>query len=137
MKRINDQGFSLLELIIIIAIMAVLMAVLAPQFIKYVENSREKKDEAFLEEIESAAKIACSYREVYDSLPSGDVYATVTIRDGLQVAADVPRLEEELLKTVPDIINFSSKKYQDAGSQTVNISIDAPRQIVIVTHSWN
>lgn len=126
-----------MELIIVIAIMAILMVVLAPQFIRQVESSREKKDEAFFEEIENAAKIACSYKEVYDALPSGDVYATVTISDGVQVTADVPRLEEELHKTVPDVINFSSRKYRNAGPQTVNISIDAPRQIVIVTNSWN
>jgi type IV pilus assembly protein PilA len=34
MKKANNQGFSLVELIIVIAIMAVLVGVLAPQFIK-------------------------------------------------------------------------------------------------------
>ena len=40
----NNKGFSLIELIIVIAIMAVLTAVLAPQLIKYVERSRMAKD---------------------------------------------------------------------------------------------
>ncbi len=43
MKK-NNKGFSLVELIIVIAIMAVLVGVLAPQFIKYVEQSRRGKD---------------------------------------------------------------------------------------------
>ncbi len=40
----NNKGFSLVELIIVIAIMAILVGVLAPQFIKYIERSRVSKD---------------------------------------------------------------------------------------------
>ena len=56
MKR-KDQtnaGFSLVELIIVIAIMAVLVGVLAPQFIKYVENSRRAVDIQNANEIRQA-----------------------------------------------------------------------------------
>lgn len=35
-KSLTNKGFSLVELIIVIAIMAVLVGVLAPQFLKYV-----------------------------------------------------------------------------------------------------
>lgn len=40
----NNKGFSLVELIVVIAIMAVLVGVLAPQFLKYVEKSRQSTD---------------------------------------------------------------------------------------------
>ena len=55
MKK-NNSGFSLVELIIVIAIMAVLIGVLAPQFIKYVERSRESTDLQNIEEIKTAAE---------------------------------------------------------------------------------
>ena len=43
-KKMNNKGFSLVELIIVIAIMAILVGALAPQFIKYVERSRKSTD---------------------------------------------------------------------------------------------
>ncbi|MEG2232178.1 MAG: prepilin-type N-terminal cleavage/methylation domain-containing protein, partial [Lachnospiraceae bacterium] len=43
-KKRNNRGFSLVELIIVIAIMAVLVGVMAPQFFKYIERSRKSTD---------------------------------------------------------------------------------------------
>lgn len=43
-QNMNDKGFSLVELIIVIAIMAILIVVLAPQYLKYVERSRNSTD---------------------------------------------------------------------------------------------
>lgn len=56
MKKTNNKGFSLVELIIVIAIMAVLIGVLAPQFIKYVERSRESTDLQNIEEMKTAVE---------------------------------------------------------------------------------
>ena len=60
MKKLNNKGFSLVELIIVIAIMAVLIAVLAPQFLRYVERSRYQKDASAIGELEHAAQVAAS-----------------------------------------------------------------------------
>jgi type IV pilus assembly protein PilA len=54
----NNKGFSLVELIVVIAIMAVLVGVLAPQFIKYVEKSREATD---IQNISSIADACQTY----------------------------------------------------------------------------
>ena len=43
-KKMNNKGFSLVELIIVVAIMAVLIGVLAPTYLKYVENSKRTSD---------------------------------------------------------------------------------------------
>ena len=71
-KKLNNKGFSLVELIIVIAIMAVLIGVLAPQYLKYVEKSRESADLDNYQAIISAI-------EIYNSDPSNEsVTGTIT-----------------------------------------------------------
>ena len=43
-KSLTNKGFSLVELIIVVAIMAVLIGVLAPQYLRYVEKTRLQRD---------------------------------------------------------------------------------------------
>ncbi len=72
MKKLNNKGFSLVELIIVIAIMVVLVGVLAPQFIKYVESSKQSTD------IQNCAEIRAAVEAyVAENAPSSDITVTV------------------------------------------------------------
>lgn len=53
-KKRKNKGFSLVELIVVVAIMAVLMAVLVPTLVRNVEKSRKQKDKSALGELRNA-----------------------------------------------------------------------------------
>ena len=44
MLKFDEKGFSLVELIIVIAMMAILVGVMAPQYLKYLERAEKVRD---------------------------------------------------------------------------------------------
>ncbi|MBR6148829.1 MAG: prepilin-type N-terminal cleavage/methylation domain-containing protein [Lachnospiraceae bacterium] len=77
MKKMNNKGFSLVELIVVIAIMAVLVGVLAPQFIKYVESSRRSTDISNAQNIQSAVLADIANGKLTQS-GAGEQHTTLT-----------------------------------------------------------
>lgn len=74
-KKMNNKGFSLVELIIVIAIMVVLIAVLAPQYLKYVEKSRAASDQTSVVEYINAMQVLAADPDV--SLDTAKKYKLV------------------------------------------------------------
>ncbi len=64
----KNKGFSLVELIIVIAIMAILAAAIAPALIRYIDKSRRSDDVAAAETINTAAQAALANEEAYDEI---------------------------------------------------------------------
>ena len=127
-KKTNNKGFSLVELIIVIAIMAVLMVVLAPQLLRYVESSRLQRDNSAIAEIANAIEIACANEDVMAEIPAGGAGVTgATITITRSAAGDqtitltvtgtegtTTNLQTELQNTIGDPVVTSSRTYREA-----------------------
>ena len=113
-KSLTNKGFSLVELIIVIAIMAVLVGVLAPQYIKYVERSRESADIDNAQAVISAIQVYATD----DTVPTDDRLATGTVTfasTGATITANC-NIDKALAAASVDItgIKFKSTKYTNA-----------------------
>lgn len=98
-KKSNNKGFSLVELIVVIAIMAVLVAVLAPQFTKYIDQSRKSNDAATVAGIVTAAQVGIA------DTTNGVQPATYTIKvttTGTQITASNDVSTTELEKAISE-----------------------------------
>ena len=64
----KNKGFSLVELIIVIAIMAILAAAIAPALIRYIDKSRKADDVAAAETVNTAVNAALANEDAYSEV---------------------------------------------------------------------
>lgn len=100
MKKTSNKGFSLVELIIVIAIMAILAAALAPSLIKYINKSRLSTDISTGNSIASAASAAMAVEKANDAAVA---YAGTT-------------------QNVANLINTSGDDFQQEFSEVLGVS---------------
>lgn len=121
----ENHGFSLVELIVVIAIMAILVGIITPAYLSYVEKTRVQRDESAAGEIYRAAEIVV-YTAEYDI--TEQVLVTFS-SNGIQLSASFlsdTEAENILKDHFGDRYSTAtpvSKKYKD---MTYKVTIEAP-----------
>ncbi len=134
----NDKGFSLVELIIVIAIMAILVGVVGTQVIPYMNNSKRAKDLQILSAYVTAGMTA------YTTHPEGfstDEPLVITITAGDDGddydCADAPDVAAELKYLIAkDNVSeatsaFASKEFRKTESIVVTLDFENKRITVV------
>lgn len=116
MKK-NNKGFSLVELIIVIAIMAILAGALAPALIKYINKSRRSADISNADTIRTACQTAMSDEDAMVAIGTGVTGESVS---------DLKSSHGAFSTEISSILGNSTitSKYFDKGNEfTVDINV--------------
>ena len=129
MSQKNNKGFSLVELIVVVAIMAVLMGILVPTLVKNVEKSKKQKDASAIEEIRSTM-VTTLADPTYSDIEATIVYDGTTIDvDNPKTITAVEPITDAEVKTFLTAVSadvkdwkFTSKAYKADDEVTFVIS---------------
>ena len=130
-KKKNNKGFSLVELIVVIAVMAVLVVVLAPTYLRYVEKSKVNRDVSAVSEVVQAFKVAGATYNI-DGLEitiddSGAIEVKASTNSQNTNASSV---QEEIVATVGSNVAL---KCADLTAEDVTITIASSNGVISVT----
>lgn len=88
-RKEDNKGFSLVELIIVIAIMAILVGIVGTQVIPYISKSKVAKDQQVLNSISTAGVTAYSENGLTGNLTIANVFDSTLTGDAKKVADDI------------------------------------------------
>lgn len=140
-KSLTNKGFSLVELIIVVAIMAVLIGVLAPQYLRYVEKARLQKDNSAIAEVANVIKIASAEESVVNKVRDIGTVTYEFNNNGLKESSCTP-LDDEIKATITMTdVKLTSTTYTKgvtAGAPyiTLTVKIDTNNIMTVETDGW-
>ncbi len=137
MKKTN-KGFSLVELIIVIAIMAILAAAIAPALIRYIDKSRRADDVTAAGTVLTGVQTAMADEDCYSEVAgatSGQVIVKVTAGSkGHVTVSATANLKSEMDST---LASGCPIKYTKDGAKYYCVTIDGESLSVYIGTSTN
>ena len=120
----KNKGFSLVELIVVVAIMAVLVGILAPAYLSYVEKTRRGADEDMAEEVRHSIEVATAEICVYDEVKNGASFSFANNNViANQIGTNCPNLKDSMTDVyTTKAFALKSKKY---GGSTYTVTVTA------------
>ena len=130
----NNKGFSLVELIVVIAIMVVLIAVLGSTILGYVDKSKYSKDITALDSINTAMKTFVA--EPTSKYTAGQTYK---LSELMTPANDPQGVIASILGEVftGEDFNNASKSFEATKTTNVMVSISATGAVSILVDADN
>ncbi|MBR6665983.1 MAG: prepilin-type N-terminal cleavage/methylation domain-containing protein [Lachnospiraceae bacterium] len=135
MKKTNNKGFSLVELIIVVAIMAVLVGVLAPQYIKYLDKSKAGTDRQMLDNLRQAITTTILDPDLSDPTDDGapSIPTTWTSIDDASIGSTADFWEEVFeimgVDDGADLIDELAYKVGSGSGADIKFSINSNKNV--------
>ncbi len=122
-RKKDNKGFTLVELVIVVAILAILVGILAPQYTKYVEKSRKSADVDNMDEIVKAVQVYVVDKGAQKGGNTDVAEFKITLAD---TGADISNKDVEtgVKEYLPNYGKISLKSKQWGDNPTVKMKID-------------
>lgn len=125
----SNEGFSLVELIVVIAIMAVLVGVLAPAYLKYVEKSRKSTDISGLDQVFDAAEAVATDMEYH--VPAGTEFVLTATNGSIELTIPADKWDGA------QVAGSEEADYRDEAEKEWVATANKGEPIILKSKDWS